>query len=251
MKNKDIKITLIFTLIGLMAGIFLGLLSLSTVTEAVKQGMISKFGSTIAIVALSAAQVTVFTFFSTFIGLKLARKVNLKLNFKFDKNSAILSAVIGVVIAFIIAGSDKFIFAQYLPKQIEMYTISPLYFISSILYGGVVEELMLRLLVMSLIILILWKLFAKSKDKLDIPNWIYITGIFLAAILFAAGHLPATARLLGLSTPILIRNFLLNGVGGIGFGYLYWKKGLAYAICAHILTHIFIQIIFMQIFFKL
>lgn len=119
------------------------------------------------------------------------------------------------------------------------------------LYGGVVEELMLRLLLMSLLVLLLWKLFAKSKEKSHIPNWIYVTAILLAAIIFAAGHLPATARLLGLSTPIVIRNFLLNGAGGVGFGFLYWKKGLSYAICAHMLTHIFSQIIFLPILFKL
>lgn len=251
MKIKDIKISLIFTLIGFIAGILLGLLSLSTVTEVVKQGMISKFGSTTAIIGITTAQVTVFTFFSAFIGLKVARSVNLKLNFKFDRNSAVLATVIGLVVAFIISASDKFIFAQYLPKQTQTYALSPLYFISSVLYGGVVEELMLRLLIMSLIVLIIWKLFAKSKDSSAIPNWIYITSIFLAAIMFAAGHLPATAQLLGLSTPILIRCFLLNGVGGIGFGYLYWKKGLSYAICAHMLTHVFNQFIFMQIFFKI
>jgi len=58
----------------------------------------------------------------------------------------------------------------------------------------------------------------RSKDS-AISNWIYITAIFLSAILFAAGHLPATAQLLGLSTPILIRAFVLNGIAGLGFGY--------------------------------
>lgn len=249
MKNKDIKTSFIFTLIGLMAGIFLGVFQVSTSTEAAKQQIISQLGSTIALIAISAAQVTVITFFSAFIGLKLARKVNLKLNFKFDKNSLTAATVIGLMAAIILSVSDKFIFAQYLPKQTETYRFSPLYFIFSILYGGVVEELMLRLLLMSLLVLIFWKLIARSKNNSAIPSWIYITAIFIAAILFAAGHLPATKQLLGLSTPILIRAFLLNGIGGIGFGYLYWKKGLSYAICAHILTHIFNQIIFMPIFF--
>ncbi|MEG0371967.1 MAG: CPBP family intramembrane glutamic endopeptidase, partial [Clostridium sp.] len=146
-------------------------------------------------------------------------------------------------------GSDKLIFAKYLPPKIEAYTFLPTYFIGSILYGGVVEEVMLRLFVMSLIVLILWKIFARSRNNSTIPNLIYITAIFISAILFAAGHLPVTAQTLGLSTPILIRCFLLNGIGGIGFGYLYWKRGLSYAIYAHMITHIFMQLVFMPILF--
>jgi len=249
MKNKDIKISLIFSIIGLIAGMFLVVSQISMATEIMKQEMISQLGSTTALIAISAAQVSVFAFLSSFIGLKLSRKINLTLNFKFDKISTILATVIGMVAAIIIVGSDKFIFAPYLPAQTDAYVFSPIYFMASVLYGGVVEELMLRLLIMSLMVLILWKFFARSKDNSAIPNWIYITAIFLAAILFAAGHLPATAQLLGLSTPILIRAFVLNGVAGLGFGYLYWKKGLAYSIYAHMITHIFMQVIFMPILY--
>jgi len=249
MKNKDIKYSLIFTLIGLIAGIFVGVYQVSTATEELKLQIIAQLGSTNMLIVVSIIQATLYALISAFVGLKLARKVNLKLNFKFDKNSAILATVIGLLAAIIISGSDKFIFAEYLPKQTEAYNFSPLYFIVSLLYGGVVEELMLRLFLMSLICLVLWKLFARSKDYSAIPSWIYISAIFLSAILFAAGHVPATAQLIGISTPILIRCFLLNGFAGIGFGYLYWKKGFFYAMCAHMLAHIFNQIIFMPMFF--
>lgn len=248
MKNKDLKISIIFTIIGLIAGIFTGFYQVSTLTEESYQQIISQLGSTNVLMIVVIVQVVIFTFFSALLGLKISRKVNLKLNFKFDKNGLLLAIIIGLMTSIILTASDKFIFAQFLAKT-ETYKFSFVYFISSILYGGVVEELMLRLFMMSLIVLLLWKLFAKSKDKSIIPSWIYITAIFLSTILFAAGHLPATEQLLGLSTPILIRCFFLNGVGGVGFGYLYWKKGLSYAICAHMLTHIFIQILFMPMLF--
>jgi len=83
----------------------------------------------------------------------------------------------------------------------------------------------------------------------ELPDWIYITAVVIAATLFAAGHLPITAQTIGLSTPILIRCFILNGLGGIGFGYLYWKKGLAYSMYSHAATHIFMQVIFMPLLF--
>lgn len=157
------------------------------------------------------------------------------------------AVLIGLTAAFIITASDKFIFAEYLPPQ-TAYVFSPIYFAAGVLYGGIIEEILLRLLVMSLFVLILWKLFAKSKDNLTIPNKVYIAAIILAAALFAAGHIPVTIQTIGLSTPILIRCFVLNGVGGIGFGYLYWKHGLAYSMVAHAAAHVFMQLVFMPVF---
>lgn len=249
MKNKDIQTALIFSVIGLIAGYFTGQYQASIATEEFKQQLLSQLGSMQTMMLIAAVQGAIYAFLSTFIGLKVARKVNLKLNFKFNKSAFMLAILIGLAVAFIITGSDRFIFAQYLPSQVTQYVFSPIYFMVGILYGGIVEELMLRLLVMSLLVLILWKLFARSEDKNTIPNWIYITATVIAAALFAAGHLPITAQTMGLSAPIVVRCFVLNGLGGIGFGYLYWKKGLAYSMYAHAATHFFMQVIFMPILF--
>lgn len=248
-KNKDLKISFIFTFIGLIASLIAAMYQMTVLTDSMKQQIISQLGSINALIPVAAVQGVLFTFLATFVGLKLARKVNLKLNFKFDKNAFRLSVLIGFATAFIITVSDRFIFAKYLPTTIIKYVFSPTYFISGILYGGIIEEVLLRLFVMSLIVLIFWKLFAKTKDYLHIPSWVYISAIILSAILFAAGHLPLTIQTLGMSAPILIRCFILNGIGGIGFGYLYWRKGLSYSIYAHAITHIFMQIVFMPILF--
>lgn len=249
MQNKDFKVSLIFTLIGLIASIFAAMYQITMFTESMKQQIIAQLGSMEALLPIAAVQGVLITFISTFIGLKLARKVNLKLNFKFDKRALALATLIGLATAFIITVSDSFIFARYLPSTITTYVFSPTYLITGILYGGIIEEILLRLLVMSLFVLILWKLFAKTKDHMNIPNWIYLTAIIVSTILFAAGHIPLTIQSIGLSTPILIRCFVLNGIGGIGFGYLYWKNGLAYSMYAHAATHVFMQIIFMPILF--
>ena len=73
---------------------------------------------------------------------------------------------------------------------------------------------------MSFFAFALWKIFSRGSDRKNIPF---------------------TAQVIGLSLPVLARTFLLNGIGGIGFGYLYWKRGLAYSICAHASTHVFIN----------
>ncbi len=249
LKSKDFKIALISAVLGFAAGIFVGLYQIPMISEEIKKQIIGQYGTLNAIIVISALQSTVYAFLAAFFGLKIARKVNLKLNLKFDKKSFLLATLIGLVVGIIITGSDKFIFASYLPTQVTAYVFSPVYLMTGILYGGIIEELMLRLLVMSLLVLILWKLFARSKDSLNIPSWIYMNAIFLSAMLFAAGHLPNTAQILGLSAPIIIRCFVLNGIGGIGFGYLYWKKGLAYSMYAHAATHIFMQVILIPILF--
>lgn len=248
-KNKDLRVALIFAVIGLISGYFTGQYQASIATEQFKQQILSEVGSMQSMMFIAAAQGAVYAFLSAFIGLKLARKVNLKLNFRFDINAFVAATLIGLSVAFIITGSDRFIFAEYLPPQVTDYVFSPIYLMVGILYGGIVEELMLRLLVMSLLVLLLWKLFARSKESDTIPDWIYITAAVIAATIFAAGHLPITAQTIGLSAPILIRCFVLNGLGGIGFGYLYWKKGLAYSMYAHAATHVFMQVIFMPILF--
>ena len=60
----------------------------------------------------------------------------------------------------------------------------------------------------------------------------------IAAILFAAGHLPATAMMLGITPAILIRCFFMNGMGGLIYGYIYHKHGIQHSMISHAATHI-------------
>lgn len=114
-------------------------------------------------------------------------------------------------------------------------------------YGGITEELMLRLFVMTLIVWIIAVIF--KKDKNSIPKSVYFTAIVLTALLFGLGHLPATAQLFGeLTTILVVRALVLNGLLGLWFGFLYWKKGLEYAMVAHFSADIFLHVIFASMF---
>ena len=56
----------------------------------------------------------------------------------------------------------------------------------------------------------------------------------LAAVLFGIGHLPGTAAIgLSLDSLVITRALVLNGLGGVVFGWLYWTRGLESAILAH------------------
>jgi hypothetical protein len=55
----------------------------------------------------------------------------------------------------------------------------------------------------------------------------------VAAALFAVGHLPATAALLPLTPLVVVRALVLNGLSGLVFGWLTWKRGILAAMLAH------------------
>ena len=65
----------------------------------------------------------------------------------------------------------------------------------------------------------------------------------MSALLFAAGHLPATLMMLGSSPMIIFRCFLLNGGFGLAFGWLYRKYGLRYSMIAHGGCHVVSKLI--------
>ena len=92
---------------------------------------------------------------------------------------------------------------------------------------------------MSLIVFIISKI---SKKK-EIPYIAYIIANVLAALAFAALHLPATATMTNLTPIIIIRCFLINGGLGLAFGYLYRKYDIRYAMISHGLCHLIADIL--------
>ena len=108
-------------------------------------------------------------------------------------------------------------------------------------YGGIAEEILLRLFVVSLIVWITFKI-KKTADGHPTNFGIWLS-IILSAIIFGIGHLPATAEIVPLTGLVITRAILLNGIGGIIFGWLYWKKGLESAIIAHFSTDIVLHVI--------
>lgn len=259
----DFKIAVLLAVICFLGGIFVVPYQLNSMKVLLPEQFEMAMNS-IAIpfpflVLLSAIQLTVIAFIAAYIGVKLSRKTRLSLPIldalfkkeaiRIDKTGVILAILFGVMTSFIIIGADRF----YYQYEIEVIgqnepQFSLLGLIASVLYGGVFEEVLTRLFFMTLLVWIMMILFRKSSSTLN--SAFYWVAIILAAALFAAGHLPATEVLFGeLNTTIIIRSFLLNGIGGIFFGYLYWKRGIEYAILSHMFTHIATQLIFIPLFY--
>ncbi len=105
-----------------------------------------------------------------------------------------------------------------------------------LLYGGIVEELLLRWGVMTLLMWLAWRLVQRGQGA-PRPALVW-AAIILAAVLFGLGHLPALAGMVTLTPLIVFRTVLLNALGGLLFGWLFWRRNLETAMVAHAAGHV-------------
>ena len=103
-------------------------------------------------------------------------------------------------------------------------------------YGGIAEELMCRLFLMSLLVWLAKRCLTPGAAVADARAiW---TGIVGAALVFGVLHLPAAATLYPLTTVVVVRIVALNAVGGIAFGWLYGRRGIEHAMVAHFVADV-------------
>ena len=116
-------------------------------------------------------------------------------------------------------------------------------------YGGIAEEVLLRLFFVPFLCLLIigaMKLpgYAKSWKYTDNIVWV---SVVIAAIVFGLAHLPGTAVIMAITPAVILRAVLLNGIGGVVFGWLFFRKGLEFAMISHfsldIVLHVFLPLI--------
>jgi hypothetical protein len=104
-------------------------------------------------------------------------------------------------------------------------------------YGGIAEEIQLRLFLMTIIA---WCLARIRRIR---SSTIFVSANIVSAIAFGAGHLPMAAHVFGLTGVIVFRTVLLNALGGFVFGALYARWGLEHAMVAHFCADIVLHVI--------
>lgn len=197
------------------------------------------------IFVLQLVQSVVLFSVSIFFGLLLARKIGFHLpvleawitkkNYKKIISSSFLqSCVYGVIVAITIYAAD-YLFMFQGTTITTSKSLAPVWqTLLAALYGGISEEILMRLFLMSLFIWLSMKVTRQQKPT----NVGIIISIILASIIFGLGHLPITAAITTITPLVVFRAIILNGIGGIVFGWLYWKKGLEASIVAHFTTDI-------------
>lgn len=99
--------------------------------------------------------------------------------------------------------------------------------------AGITEEVMFRLFGLTLLAWLGSLLFQRRTGR---PvTWLLWTANILFAILFGLAHLSTASQMgIPLDAITVIRTLIINGVGSVMFGWLYWSFGLESAIMAHI-----------------
>jgi membrane protease YdiL (CAAX protease family) len=177
-------------------------------------------------------------------GIFLYEKVNLHVPifewlisrryFKPDFKSILKHGIVGGLIAGILISLISLVFYPMLPEEfLELGEKLKPGLAARFLYGGITEEILMRFGLMTFIVWIAFKIVKEKRPQ------IYWTGIIISALIFAVGHFPVAFYAVGNpSLTLLVYILLGNTIGGIIFGYLYWKRGLESAFIAHIFAHV-------------
>ena len=244
---STLKKSLLFSLailpIAIIAIIFTCLYQFEMYPPEILEEAVAQVGSMAIVWIITVIQNVGLIMFCCFFGYILAEKLGLWKPIKFEKRSLTVTLILSVI-AGIIFSLDPWTFGNLIDgiKESTAAGMTVYGIIASILYGGIIEEILMRLFVMSLIAFLISKIFYKKCE--EIPAKVFVIANIVAALLFAAGHLPATLVTFGeLSPMLLFRCFLFNGGFGMLFGWLYRKHGLHYAMISHATVHIVSKII--------
>ena len=242
-----------FVLLGLA---MISIICVFPYSLSVQWELLSKIGQPIKIIFIAQFVQSIILFsIVIFLGLLLAKKMNFKLPLLeaiLEKNDykTILKSILGrsilwgilvavsiyvLDILFSIQGAVISTHQNYAPVWQKLLAA---------FYGGIAEEILMRLFLMLVFVWMGVKLFKQTEPS----KIVIITSIFLAAVIFGLGHLPITASVTTITPIVIIRAIILNGIGGIVFGWLFWKKGLDSAIIAHFTTDIFLLSLFPLLF---
>ncbi len=236
--KKPLQFTLSLIPIAFIGGLFTSIYAWEGYTAEAKAEILGQMSSPNTLYLLGALQTVLYAVILGFLGYILSDKVGLMKPIKFEKRAIIPTAIITSILG-VLLSADSWIFGKFIPQIADTYAKKPSVstWIASITYGGIIEEVMMRLFVMSLIVFVVWKVFFRKKE--EVPTGIFIFANVLSAVLFATGHLPSTITMFGaITVPILLRTYLINCAGGLCFGYLYRKYGIQYAMLSHMGAHI-------------
>jgi hypothetical protein len=153
--------------------------------------------------------------------------------------AAALGAASGIVIvvldAFVFARSTEAAAATLLAPQPEVWQG-----LLASVYGGIDEEILLRLGLMTLLV---WLGARLTRADGQPGRGVMWTANILAALLFGLGHLPATAALVPLTSIVVVRAIVLNGLAGLVFGWLYWRRGILTAMASHFCADLVLHVL--------
>lgn len=238
------KTLLFFAVVGLIGGYMTGLFTLEIYPPEMQQQLLAQGMDSQTLALVSAAQNAIYGVVLGALGILMGKKLGLwKDERHITRKPLLATLIIGVVGGVVMIYADLLVFGKYEQALIDSYANKPSipFMLASITQGAVIEEVMLRLFWMTLVAFVLHLLFERKRE--DASTAVLVAANVISALLFAAGHLPATEMTFGLTPMLVFRCFLLNGGLGLAFGWLYRKFGLRYAMIAHGGCHVVSKLI--------
>jgi hypothetical protein len=202
-----------------------------------------------AVFAAAFVQPALVTLAAVAVGVALSHRVGLVSVLAHGRGSdrfagSLPAAVaIGAALAALFVAADLWVFEPLLPgffqaaaaQAADPVREAPRALALGVLYGGVTEELLMR---WGLVTLLAWGAHRLLRRSGQPPDWVFRSAIVVAALVFAAGHLPAAAAVAPLTGVLVLRILLLNALAGLVFGWLYWRRTLETAMVAHASVHV-------------
>lgn len=206
------------------------------------------------LILLSALQGTLLIGVAAFVGLLASRAVGLGMPILqgalsgqpvMDKILALLPAslLLGLASGVVMLALEWLYFMPRIPRALAGLDAHTAFWKRALacFYGGIDEEILLRLFVMgglAWLIGLVWK----APGGAPALGAFWLANV-LAALLFGAGHLPATRMVTKLTPMVVARALVLNGIPGLACGYLYMRYGLEAAMLAHFSLDILLHLV--------
>jgi membrane protease YdiL (CAAX protease family) len=108
-------------------------------------------------------------------------------------------------------------------------------------YGGLTEEIIMRIFAFSFLIWLLRKLLRTGNEALG--SKVFWAANILLALIFGLGHLGSVVPLMPVTFKIVLGALLLNGVASFAFTGLYMRRGLEASMLAHFVADFMIWVI--------
>lgn len=108
----------------------------------------------------------------------------------------------------------------------------------AILYGGITQEILLRLFLMTTLVYAFSRMMRTKKPS------VYWAGIICTAFLVSFSNLPHLTNLTTITPVLVLQSIFLNFIPDMVFGWTYWKRGLESTILAHLVFDFFVLVLF-------
>jgi len=243
-----------------VAGVFGVILVLPYAFAKIPDGLLSKAPPMYVLVPVEVFQGAIFLGLMTLAGLFFANRTGLRapiLEAWLDgrdvgpklRSILVPSVLIGVIGTLVIIGLEIVVFEPAIRNQnpvtadaISLWNEPAAWKgLLASFEGGITEEIELRLFAMSLFAWV-GHFLRRRADGTPTSTVLWSANV-IAAVLFGVGHLPLISAMAPLTTIIILRTIVLNGLLGIAFGYLYWKRGLESAMLSHFSADLLLHVV--------